>query len=96
MPLETLMESLVPFDVGAGSIVTMFKTRSFWKFARAEISRGIHGRSLDQDSWGVPIPHWTDQPCNIEYTFRDIQCMTAPFRSLNTTPKSLSVRFGVG
>ena len=55
---------------------------SFWRFARDEIPQDIHDENPDPDSWGTPIAHWTDESCDIENAFRDMQRTYRPFHSL--------------
>jgi hypothetical protein len=65
-----------PFNAGAGGVVAMLwdETQlSFWRFARAEIPQDIHDGNPDPDCWGTPIALWTDESCDIENSFHDME-----------------------
>lgn len=66
---------------------------SFWMFPRDEIPQDIQDRSPDPDSWGTPIARWTDQSCDIQNAFQDMQCMTRPFSSLEYVVENPSIFF---
>ena len=50
-------------------------------FSREDIPQDIQDGSPDPNSWGTPIARWTDQSCDIQNAFRDMQRMPSPFRS---------------
>jgi len=71
-----------PFNAGTGGVVVMLwdKTQlSFWRFARTEVPQDILNGTPDPDSWGTPIARWTDESCDIENAFRDMQRMSRLF-----------------
>ena len=51
---------------------------SFWMFARDEIPQDILDGSPEPESWNSPIARWTDQSCDIQNSFRDMQSMPPP------------------
>lgn len=55
---------------------------SFWMFSREEIPQDIQDRCPDPDGWGTPVARWTDQSCDIQNAFRDMQRMPRLFLSL--------------
>ena len=74
-----------PFNACGGGVVVMLwdETQlSFWRFARGEIPQDIHDSRPNPDSWGTPIARWTDESCDIENAFRDMQSMFHRCRSL--------------
>ena len=86
-----------PFNAGGGGVVVMLWDEaklSFWRFARDEIPQDIHDGRPDPDSWGIPVAHWTDESCDIENAFRDMQSMFHRFRSSRTTLKFLPLPSG--
>ncbi|KAF9646134.1 glycoside hydrolase family 16 protein [Thelephora ganbajun] len=65
-----------PFNAGGGGVFIMLwdKTQiTFWRFARAEIPQDIRDGYPNPDSWGTPIARLTDQSCDIQNAFRDMQ-----------------------
>lgn len=55
---------------------------SFWMFSREETPQDIQDGCPDPDSWGTPIARWSNQSCDIQKAFRDMQCTLHPVRSL--------------
>jgi len=73
-----------PFNADGGGVVVMLwdQTRlSFWRFERCEIPQDIHDGRPNPDSWGTPIALWTDESCDIENSFRDMQSLSRRSRS---------------
>lgn len=52
---------------------------SFWMFPRDEIPQDIQDGCPDPDGWGTPIARWTNQSCDIQNAFHDMQCMSRQF-----------------
>lgn len=74
-----------PFNAGGGGvIVTLWDETelSFWMFARDKIPQDILDGCPDPDSWGTPTASWTNQSCDIQNAFRNMQRMLAQSRSL--------------
>lgn len=74
-----------PFNAEGGGVFVMLwdETQlSFWRFARGEVPQDIQDECPDPDSWGTPVAHWTDESCDIQNAFRDMQRMSCLFRSL--------------
>lgn len=72
-----------PFNAGGGGVVVFLWDNtqlSFWRFARAEIPQDIQDGRPNPGGWGTPIAHWTDQSCDIENAFQDMQRMSRPLR----------------
>jgi len=63
---------------------------SFWRFARTEIPQDIHNGTPNPDSWGSPIARWTDESCDIENAFRDMQRTSRPF-----SPSPPNKKYGI-
>ncbi|KAF9787254.1 glycoside hydrolase family 16 protein [Thelephora terrestris] len=65
-----------PFNAGGGGVVVTLWDEtelSFWMFARDKIPQDILDGSPDPGSWGTPIASWTNQSCDIQNAFRDMQ-----------------------
>ena len=74
-----------PFNAGGGGvIVTLWDETelSFWMFARDKIPQDILDGCPDPDSWGTPTASWTNQSCDIQNAFRNMQRMLSQSRSL--------------
>jgi hypothetical protein len=81
-----------PFNADGGGVVVMLwdETQlSVWRFARCEVPQDIHDGNPDPDSWGTPIARWTDESCDIENAFRDMECTSHPFRHLEHDSETL-------
>ena len=71
-----------PFNAGGGGVFVMLwddTQLSFWRFARNKIPQDIKDGAPNPDGWGTPVARWTNQSCDIQNAFQNMQCTPRRF-----------------